>query len=296
MQNPSIARTTFNSSKEGIRATLAAMLGISESEVPTKLILQAEQQAEIIDAEKKIIKESIQPHYDELVLQNIPSSIQKLQELICLGRFMHLLKDVSLIACTERPDFIIKHHDRNIGIELTQLHSKELTEVINPLKQILKLAEIALRDLMPHYTALVSLNYMPEGLSKFSKKDYPQIANTIAEYVNKALNTGEVGPLDYIQIISVTEQDTLDLRLSENYLLSDLNTDLLRETINTKEKKHVNYQSESIAACWLLIITDGVSQNSSFNINPRKLPQFQNSPFEYIFLLDAFSEKLYNLC
>ena len=73
-----------------------------------------------------------------------------------------------------------------------------------------------------------------------------------------------------------------------------MDLELILQRVAAKKKRFETYMSGSpISKCWLLIVTDGVSSFSGFDLETVSFPNIGETEFDGIVLLEAFSHRLF---
>src|SRR5690606_27527896 len=93
-------------------------------------------------------------------------------------------------------------------------------------------------------------------------------------------------------IIIQSDHPIVEITLGEDYWLTELSSESISETILKKEEKIDFYKvSKGIEKCWLLIVIDGASSASSFNILLEKMPR-NLVAFDRVYIFDNFKGEI----
>lgn len=274
---------------EGIINLIAKMTGVNPSEIQLsdEMIASIQQQ----QSEKLEIKKIITPFFDELKSQNTKDSIKKAYELIDLGKFIYYSKqqnEIEIVECGEQPDFIIKYQNELIGIEHTGIYDEEVVAEIKTLKKIISKCQEKLKNERSEISGLFNIIVIPSKLKGQLPFKEPEIIQNICDCVVAKHENSEINKPDFIAEITQTQHQIIELTLGEDYWLAELTPEAIAKTIAKKESKIDTYKSQKgLSKCWLLIVIDGASSASSFNIQLDSLPMHL-TPFDKIFIFDSF--------
>ncbi|UAY52731.1 hypothetical protein [Ferruginibacter albus] len=288
-----VGKISGENPEEGIRIIIAKMLNTH----PSLISLSDEDFAQIKEMDNQIlkIKELINPFYDSLKNKNTKESNKKLLELIDLGKFLYFLnQDIRVVECEEQPDFIIECKSESIGVELTGIYDDTVVAEIKTIRKIFKKCEQTIAKRSSTLKGLFNVIIIPDKIREKLTTKREQLINSICECILAMANNKHIPKPDFIEDILWNQHSTLELTLWENYWLADLSTDTLLQTIMKKEEKITVYKAtKNINKCWLLIVIDGASSISSFNINLDSLPNHLTA-FDRIFIFDSFKGVIIN--
>lgn len=306
-----LSRQTIKISNLGtpdeIRQRIADALGCLVSDIPNVNIQDG------INAAKEnwlAVKALTDPYID--FLKAIPKITKdKFEEVLDLGRFIIALdKGLEIIIPSKLlpyPDFIVKQNNRLIGIEHTRLVKPQSKAIINGVRQFIENAHDLLAKRNPNLTGTVNLffdfdkpvigkhNFINRRFTIAEKK---QVAEMIADYIESTLSYGVYPKPSFISFIGKSPNPDLrlDIILGEKYIAKDGFKELLLERISDKEIKTNNYLiTADVGQCWLLIVIDGVSSYSGFDLKTEVFPVIKESKFEKIILFETFSGDLYSI-
>ncbi|WP_431294154.1 hypothetical protein [Pedobacter sp. P26] len=96
-------------------------------------------------------------------------------------------------------------------------------------------------------------------------------------------------------VVTSSYDARIDLILAEEYIAKEGFLELLVKRIQSKEAKFDKYISAAdFASCWLLVVIDGVSSFSGFDL--LELKEIETSKkFEKIILFESFASKIFEL-
>jgi hypothetical protein len=119
-----------------------------------------------------------------------------------------------------------------------------------------------------------------------------RIIDTINDYIIATFDNIVTEKPGFISEVIHTENPRLELTLGEKYWLAELTTEAISKTISKKEAKIDTYKSlKEIKECWLLIVIDGASSDSSFEIKLKRLPTHLTQ-FDKVFIFDNFKGRI----
>ncbi|MBS1648295.1 MAG: hypothetical protein JSR09_01200 [Bacteroidetes bacterium] len=274
---------------EGIINLIAKMTGVHPSEIQLseEMIANIQQQQD----EKLEIKKIINPFYEELKSQNTKESKKKVNELIDLGKFIYYStqeNDIKIVECGEQPDFIIKIQNELIGIEHTGIYDDDVVAEIRTMKKIIGKCQEKLINEHSEITGLFNIIVIPLKLKGQLPLKETEVIQTICDYIIAKQEVTEIKKPDFIADVIRTPHSIIELTLGEDYWLAELTPEAIAKTISKKEDKIDTYKSsKGLSKCWLLIVIDGATSASSFNIQLDSLPMHL-TPFDKIYIFDNF--------
>ena len=289
-----VGKVSGDSSVEELINLIAKLTG----QDPTEIQLSDEFLAnfKLLHEQKLKIKEIINPFYDELRLLDTKDSKKKIYELIDLGKFLvysKLESDVKIIECGEQPDFLIKHLDKVIGVEHTTIYDDEIVATIRTIKKTIEKCQKKLATERAELTGLYNLIVSPIEFIKEFKLSEDKTIDKICNHIIAIHGNAETESPSFISETIYLNDVTLQVTLAEKYDLADLTPEAIAETISKKEKKVDTYrQLKKIKECWLLVVIEGASSDSSFKLSLKKLPTHLTR-FDKIFIFDNFKGQIF---
>ena len=284
-----VGKVSDDNAKDGIIDLLSKMMGVNPSEI--KLPDEMLNQIDLMQDQKIEIKKIINPFYDSLKLQNTKESNKKINELIDLGKFIYYFElgnEIKIIECGERPDFIIKYKDELIGVEHTGIYDNHVVAEIKTLKKIIKKCQDKLNKEQSEITGLFNIIIIPSKIKDYLPFKENEIIQTICNYIIAKKQNQESEKPDFVSDLIQSQHPILELTLGEDYWLAELTATAIAATISKKENKIDTYKtSKNLNKCWLLIVIDGASSVSSFNIDLGAFPMHL-TPFDKIYIFDNF--------
>ena len=264
--------------------------------------------------EKKYqVRKLIEPFYSNLIEKNTRRSLEKVDELIDLGKFIYWVnltthENIEIVECDENmiPDFVVKYKDQLIGVEHTRLIDNDIIIEISELENAIKKAAQIILEKEPTMTGLFNI-YISSSVplmhdKKYKKFDKTQkkefnnkkdkIPNEIAEYLRSIKEGLDSNKPDFIEKIVLADMPELELRLNQNYFAKELTTEKLIFSIRQKEDRIENYlKAKELKHCWLLLVIQGVSSKSSFKVAAENLPKEQ-SKFDQLLIFQNFTYEI----
>ena len=301
-------RTTVKLSKLGtpeeLRARIAEATGFPIESINMDDI---EEQRKAEDENWLTVAALIKPYRDMLDAQQQVTP-DKYEELIHVGRFLVDSGEAATLVVPDKPtlfpDFLLQDNGRTIGLEHTRLIRRESIPTIKAAHQFVENAHKLLLNAFPDFFGSVNVfidyNQPVAGLHNFENRKFTalerkQVAQQIADYIYSVGTGGNISKPPYLGKVSyvANPEPRLDISMAENYLAKEGFGELLMDTIKAKEKRADTYLAEAaVAQCWLLIVLDGVSSYSGFDLLTVQFPQLQHSNFERIYLLEAISHRI----
>jgi hypothetical protein len=288
-----VGKISDESSLDGLINLIAKMTGVDPSEI--QLSDETLEKFKSIGDEKLEILKIINPFFDQLRSLNTKDSNKKVYELIDLGKFLWYSKletDIVILECSEQPDFLIKHQNNIIGIEHTGIYDDEVVAEIKTIKKIIKKCQEKLVVERSDIAGLYNLILIPQNFMTELKLSERRIIDTINDYIIATFDNIVTEKPGFISEVIHTENPRLELTLGEKYWLAELTTEAISKTISKKEAKIDTYKSlKEIKECWLLIVIDGASSDSSFEIKLKRLPTHLTQ-FDKVFIFDNFKGRI----
>ncbi|MDZ7741140.1 MAG: hypothetical protein U5Q03_05155 [Bacteroidota bacterium] len=226
--------------------------------------------------------------------------------------FRDALKDFpkGKLIKSEAPDFILREaHKKKTGIELTRLHGKN-SEKHNPLeagskesRMVNEVKSISRAGFKKHLHVKFIFNE-----SGFEESDISLYASFLGLYLNKllekqslknswVLKAGDKLPafLDTIAIAYHPDFRESSWSPAKNFLLYELNREIIEHSLLLKEEKLAHYRSRDFDQYWLVLSTLHFKSSKNFH-KANKLDKWKfSSSFNRIFLYELLNNKVYEL-
>jgi hypothetical protein len=291
-----VGKVSNDNPEEGLINLLAKMTGLNPSEIQLDSEISANIKQMSFEVE---IKRIISPFYDDLKSLNSKESNKKIEELVDLGKFIYYLnlkggieREFEIEECIEKPDFIIKYQGEMIGLEITGLYDDNIVAEINALKRIIGKCQNKLKNDRSDITGLFNIIVIPSKLKGQLPHKENEIIEIICNYIISTYQNKEIDKPDFISDSIQSPHSILELTLGEDYWLAELTPEAIANSILKKENKIDNYKSSNnLNKCWLLIVIDGASSVSSFNIKLETLP-IHLTPFDRIYIFDKLKRTI----
>lgn len=224
----------------------------------------------------------------------IVGKIQKESELLILGQFIYCLNEehIEIVdAYRERPDFIIKHDNELIGIEI--IEAKDGNKIrTKTTDDILYDAAKEFQNKYPEVKISAWFSFNNFELS-ITQKNRNILIEEICEAVyNTYLNKNDLP--SYIKKIRINNSKSVSFSHFWVGYVNDIDSEGIEKRIKKKEKLLGDYKDNSgIEKQWLLIATTKGIPNS-FDIEYIKEMSF-HSMFDRVYILEQLSSKLKRL-
>jgi hypothetical protein len=282
-----IRKVSTDNIPEDLVNHLSQISGLTTDEIHLEINQQQKEKLEI----KKIIN----PFFDDLSSKGTKDSQKKVLELIDLGEFIYSLDDkneIEIVECGERPDFKIKYLGELIGIEHTGIFNDDVVAEIKTLKKIIKKSQEKLNKEQSHIKGLFNIIVVPSEINGHLNRNLDSNVQNICDYVIARHKGDNFEKPNFIVDITYAPHPDLELTLGEDYTLTELTTELITKSIIKKEEKIDSYKhATGLSRFWLLIVIEGASSASSFNIQIENLPSHLVQ-FERVFIFDNFKKDI----
>lgn len=292
-------------SEQEIKERIASVIGKPLEQLPNMNFT-----AELAKAKhNRLAVQKIIAPYEKYLRSNPKNTPDKFEELEDVGRLILANNNsIKLIVPLEEfksPDFIVEINGLIFGLEHTRLIDKSIKARYSFLKHLILDSQEILSNTGLSGTVNIYIDYGVKALNgkdlttgKFSKEEKGLLTDILVDYV-KNLCTFETSEKPvFVKEVKLTEnkEPRLDLILAENYISKSGFNELLKERIQAKEKRYLKYLEEaSIKECILLIVVDGYSDYSGFDLKSEKIEYKAESNFKKIILFESFSSTQYIL-
>ncbi len=239
--------------------------------------------------EKTQIKSIIQN-----LMRQIEDNTQKKSELYFLGKFINRMKEKHIeIVNTihESPDFLIKHDNELVGVEIIEAKDSSNTGS-KTTNDLLAKAAIRFQDKYPGIIVFVEFTFKNSEL-KINRNNR---TNLIEELCDAVYNTylGRYDFPSFIDGITIVISKVVSFYQLEIGYINEIDSHQIIKLIMKKECLLEKYKTNSCTEKqWLLIVTSKVAQNS-FDIENVKEMSFR-SKFNRVYLLEEFTSELKRL-
>lgn len=211
---------------------------------------------------------------------------------------------------SESPDFFLREaRKKKTGIELTRLHDGN-HDANNPAEVMTTESYLVQKTSRNFYNKhnkplLVKFFFNERPIER---EDTDIYADFLSLYIEKLLDTISLKSLnilevhdklpdflDGIALISHPDFKESCWSPAKNFLIYDLNRDILQNTINLKEEKLKLYQSRDFDKYWLVISTLKINPGKKFNIRNKIEKWSFQSGFDRILLYEILSNRVFEL-
>lgn len=242
-----------------------------------------------IQENKLRLSSLIDPFQKELDPKNDKKGI----ELRHVGKFLMLLdSNFKIESLNETPDFIITDSQIKIGLEHQVIVDPKFKEKEGYFENLCRLAEIELKKdrKLPNFIANIHIYTTAKIKMNEKNKLIKKICSIIKNYVlNNELIENEI-----IERINTSEHDRI--LLSSNlgaWFQNYIDTEILINAIQKKERKIDKYISKTNLEQWLLLVIGGTGESSYLYDNNFKIKL--ESKFKKVYLLEDFYNNLYEI-
>lgn len=210
----------------------------------------------------------------------------------------------------DSPDFLIHFHNQTLGVECTEIYSREKTNGISLKQQeerkdriIENAKQFVIKNNIPpiHITVMFSESIEKERegiltieLIKAVINNYP--AKGEMNDVEGWEDGGKVLPdeIKHIYIANIPGYKNHVWHFMEVWCPETDFTEQLQSEIDRKSEKVANYLKKC-DECWLIVSALGFSRSTAFKPSKEMLEHIYNSPFERVFFVEAFSRDIVEL-
>lgn len=218
---------------------------------------------------------------------------KKIIEVCHVGKFLMLLgKSNSISRLTETPDFIVSADGELVGLEHQIVIDAETKEREGFIENIFSIAEDALASEceLPNFLANC---YLRADFS-YRLSDKTRLIDEVKTVVRHYIKTKVLIDNSIIERIGMMGHSRKSINPNLGpWWQKSLTTDLLMSAILKKEKKLTEYLKKTSLKQWLLLVIGGI--NGSSYIVSENLEFTPESQFDKIYLLEDFSERLYEI-
>lgn len=219
---------------------------------------------------------------------------KEILEVCQIGKFVYKLD--SEIRITEkpnppRPDFIIEHQSKLIGLEHTRIFT-ENAENYNRTKSIIEYSEDIYKELFPQDKVHGIISIVGDNL-EYKQNKKREIATEIANYVNCVKNQVNVEKPKYIESVRTTIHSLISFTYKErNWQSGFLTKERLEKEIRKKETRLSIYKKEEteLSAYWLVLLIGSLT-SASYELN-ESLNYETTSEFDRVYLMADFDAKI----
>lgn len=243
--------------------------------------------AQQMEDEKSFMHAKIDSWLDKLSVNSKSSNAvrQKKHELIDLAKFIYCFdKSIVIVdGLCEKPDFIIAHENKKVGVELIDLISQEdAKEKEGFLRRIFNQIEIELKEEDNNYNGIYRIEFVSQN--DLIKQNETKIKTEIIQFIK-----GEIQFGGYVQGVRPSKHTDIHLYTSNGSVIGSLKREIVESKIEKKEAKYSDYSNEICNEIWLLLVIGGVQQSDDYSMIEENILNVPfNSKFHRIFILNFF--------
>lgn len=219
---------------------------------------------------------------------------KEILEVCQIGKFVYKIdSEINIVDKPKppRPDFIIEHQSKLIGLEHTRIFT-ENADNYNRTKSIIEYSETVYRKMFPEDKVHAIISIIGDNL-EYKQSEKKAIATTIAQYVNCIKNQVETEKPEYIEKVRTTIHSQITFSYKEKiWQAGYLPKERLEEVIRKKETRLKIYQKDEkeISEYWLVLLIGSLS-SASYELNENENYEME-SEFDRVYLMADFDAEI----
>jgi len=233
----------------------------------------------------------------------------KYEELTDAGRFLLKTKLPVSLQVPEKPptypDLVFTLGEEPIGLEHSRIINEQMKRSTSTTQKFLEDVAQIIHGQYPELSGIVNLFIDKDAdvigsksfnTRNFSKDEREQIKSLIADFVVRFITKQTIERPAFILIITFEPNPgfPVSIDLGEQFFTVGGFRRLAEQRIEEKEKRCKAYQAESgLQRIWLLLVVDGVSSHSGFDLENEIFLYKKASDFELIIVFEVFSGRYY---
>lgn len=227
----------------------------------------------------------------DLKAQN--SDNKKIIEVCHVGKFLMLLnKGCSIEQVMEQPDFIIKTHEGQVGLEHQVVIDVKSKEKEGFFENVFSIAEAELQNDVDLPNFLANCYLRPYLKYKIAEK--ARYVDEVKRVVKQHILTGQLEGSLIIDRISSMPHSAKNLSVNFGaWWQKPITEETILTAVKLKEQKFKKYLANIGLPIWLLLVIGGLKE-SSFEVDKSLDIQLQTQ-FQHVFLLEDFGARLWVL-
>ena len=228
------------------------------------------------------------------ILENFDLNKQETLEVCQIGKFAYKIdSDIRIVDKPQppNPDFIIELNDNLIGLEHTQILTKDAQRYFR-VKTLLDYAEHIFEQKYPNIKVHATISVQNDEWN-YSQKDKPKLAEQIADYVQWTRLETDFELPEKITNIKTTRHSQVSFSYKEkNWQAEYLTRERLKSEIEKKESKILRYKTseKQLTELWLVLLIGSLS-SVSYQLNEYENYEMQ-SEFDRVYLMADFDAKI----
>ena len=228
------------------------------------------------------------------ILHNFDLNKQETLEVCQIGKFAYKIdSDIRIVDKPQppNPDFIIELNDNLIGLEHTQILTKDAQRYFR-IKTLLDYAEQIFEQKYPNINVHAIISVQNDEWN-YSLKDKPKLAEQIADYVQWTRLETDFELPEKITNIKTTRHSQISFSYKEkNWQAEYLTRERLKSEIGKKESKISGYKTseKQLTELWLVLLIGSLS-SVSYELNESENYEME-SEFDRVYLMSDFDAKI----
>ena len=228
------------------------------------------------------------------ILDNFDLNKQETLEVCQIGKFAYKIdSDIRIVDKPQppNPDFIIELNDNLIGLEHTQILTKDAQRYFR-IKTLLDYAEQIFEQKYPNINVHATISVQNDEWN-YSQKDKPKLAEQIADYVQWIRLETDFELPEKITNIKTTRHSQVSFSYKEkNWQAEYLTRERLKSEIEKKESKILGYKTseKQLTELWLVLLIGSLS-SVSYELNESENYEME-SKFDRVYLMADFDAKI----
>lgn len=228
------------------------------------------------------------------ILDNFDLNKQETLEVCQIGKFAYKIDtDIRIIDKPQppNPDFIIELNDKFIGLEHTQILTKDAQRYFR-VKTLLDYAKQTFEQKYPNTDVHATISVQNDEWN-YSQNDKSKLAEQIADYVQWTRLEKDFELPEKITKIRTTSHSQVSFSYKEkNWQSEYLTRERLKTAIQKKESKILGYKTseKDLAEFWLVLLVGSLS-SVSYELNESENYQME-SRFDRVYLMADFDAKI----
>lgn len=224
------------------------------------------------------------------ILEKYELEKKEILEVCQIGKFVYKIDtDIRIIEKTQppSPDFIIRHKNKQIGLEHTQIVTEDASRYFK-IKSLLEYSEQVFKSKYPNLNVHATISILNDQLD-YKQSEKAELAENIADFVQFIKSGHKFDLPDYITEIKTTIHSHVSFTYRErNWQSKYLTRERLKQEITKKEKKISGYKNSefNLEEHWLTLLIGSLS-SVSYELNEME-DYKMDSNFDRVYLMADF--------